>query len=135
MEVKFTAEFADSFQEQSDYFSAMKSAYFNSGARLSEFNERLFDHIIPLLETHPGLGRPFKFPANAATTPIQQSQGAILANLLPGSAKAKVTWREFVDIDFNILYAVTPRAVFLVDMKHHKQAGYGTTTTTLPPPA
>lgn len=83
------------------------------------------DHPIPLLRQSPGIGRPYRLERLQGTSgQAQAAEAALPAQLLPGLTQAQAALREYVDSQFNILYAVTPDKVFLLNLRHHKQRGY-----------
>ena len=101
------------------YYETMRALFPDAGARLKAFNQELFDRVIPLLERHPDIGRPY---------PLRRVQNAtedrLLADLAPALARKQATVRELIERDFSILYVVTTDVVLLLDLKHHRQSRY-----------
>jgi len=125
MAVRSTQPLREAFGAQARHFVDVQPIYPDAGIRLEQLMLRLFDHIIPMLESQPDLGRPMTLaPPTSSLEAETDEEFALLAGVLPGLAQAPTTLREYVDKQFNILYAVTPDAVYLIDLKHHKQRAY-----------
>jgi hypothetical protein len=73
---------------------------------------------IPILETHPRLGRPF-FERHAQTLQAKQKMQAITAQLAKLAANAEL--REYIMTDYTALYALVADTIYLLAIKHHKQ--------------
>ena len=67
-------------------------------------------------------------PTSGVCTALMQVAPSLQSPGFPRWRKAlglaNATLREYVDSQFNILYAVTPTQVFLINLRNQKQAGY-----------
>jgi hypothetical protein len=118
-EVIITRPFWLAFEAQADYFQSIRHRFPDAGLRLERLADDLIDRVIPLLERSADIGRPYGLDPNAA-----QTANVELSALEQGLNVANATLREYVDAQFNILYAVTPTQVFLINLRNQKQAGY-----------
>jgi ParE toxin of type II toxin-antitoxin system, parDE len=77
----------------------------------------LIDTVIPNLEQHPSIGRPFlardALSVEARTRIAKLRKRAIARDL-----------REYVAGDYLILYAVIEQIVYLLSIKHHRQLSF-----------
>lgn len=78
----------------------------------------LLDTVIPNLERHPRLGRPFaeRHPQTVQAQEKLQAVNTQLANL---ATNAEL--REYVLTDYTALYALVANDIYLLAIKHHKQ--------------
>jgi hypothetical protein len=113
MVIEITDGFREAFLAQAGYFASLRSLYPDAGSRLERLGQRLTQHVFPLLEANPKMGRLFQFDDGEMAAKLQADQQAIQVEL-----------REYVDAHFSILYAVTPDVLYLIDLKHHKQLTY-----------
>ena len=77
----------------------------------------LAEHIIPALEHHPEIGRPF----------LERKAQSVEARLRIKQLTSRLgtmSLREFIAGDFLILYAVQKKSVFLLSIKHHRQLSF-----------
>ena len=118
-EVRITAPFKESFAEMAGHYKALRPLFPDAGARLSAFADRLFERVIPMLETNAEIGRPYLLVKLGT-----QVEATLLAEMGPILASPTTMVREWVERDFTILYLTTPDHVYLVDLKHHRQLGY-----------
>lgn len=79
--------------------------------------DELVDTVVPNLERHPGLGRPFLARAAGSAEGLEAAR-RLAEQLGPGDL------REYLAGDYLILYAVFHRAVYLLAVKHHKQLSF-----------
>ena len=118
-EVLVTEPFREAFARLTEHYRTLRSLFPDSGTRLAAFNEELFERIVPALERHADIGRPYVLRKLGDRT-----EARLLAELAPRLAASSAIAREWVERDFTILYLVTPDKVFLVNLKHHRQLGY-----------
>jgi hypothetical protein len=118
-EVIITRPFWLAFEAQAAYFESIRHRFPDAGRRLERLTDDLIDRVIPLLERSADIGRPYGLNPKAA-----QAANVELSTLERGLNLANVTLREYVDAQFNILYAVTPTQVFLINLRNQKQAEY-----------
>jgi hypothetical protein len=102
-----------------EHYKTLRPLFPDAGARLAAFNEDLFERIVPMLERHADIGRPYALRKLGS-----KGEAATLAELAPLLAASAAAVREWVEREFTILYIVTPQKVFLVNLKHHRQLGY-----------
>ena len=89
----------------------------DAGAAFDALLDELVDTVIPNLERHPRLGRPFP------SRPPQSIEAtgrldAIRKKLGAGEL------REYVAGDYLILYAVVAETIHLLSVKHHRQLSF-----------
>jgi ParE toxin of type II toxin-antitoxin system, parDE len=84
----------------------------------------LLDTVIPNLENHPRFGRRF-FERQAQTLQAQEKMQAVAAHLAKVAADAEL--REYVMIDYTMLYALIASTIYLLAIKHHKQLVFDVT--------
>ena len=118
-EVLVTQPFREAFARLVEHYRMLQPLFPDSGSRLAAFNEDLFDRIVPALEGHADVGRPYALRKLGS-----QAEAVLLAELTPLLAASSAVAREGVEREFTILYVVTPDKVFLVNLKHHRQLGY-----------
>lgn len=118
-EVIVTRPFWQAFDEQADYFESIRHQYPDAGLRLERLADDLIDRVIPLLARSADIGRLYSLAAGGP-----QMVKPELSMVDEGLRRANATLREYVDAQFNILYAVTPTQVFLINLRNQKQAGY-----------
>jgi hypothetical protein len=118
-EVIITRPFWLAFEAQAGYFESVRHQYPDAGRRLERLADDLIDRVIPLLERSADIGRLYGLSQRAARTANLE-----LSTLEQGLNLANATLREYVDAQFNILYAVTTSQVFLINLRNQKQAGY-----------
>lgn len=78
----------------------------------------LVDTVIPNLERHPRLGRPFA-ERHTQTVQAQEKLQAVNAQLAKLSVNAEL--REYVLSDYTALYALVENNIYLLAIKHQKQ--------------
>ena len=77
----------------------------------------LAGHLIPTLEHHPEIGRPFLArDAHSVEARLRIKQLA--------SRLGATSLREYIAGDFLILYAVQDKSVYLLSIKHHRQLSF-----------
>ena len=118
-EVIITRPFWQAFEAQADYFESVRHQFPDAGRRLERLAGDLIDRVIPLLAHAADIGRLYRLDAGGP-----QLAKPVLSTLEQGLGLANATLREYVDSQFNILYAVTPTQVFLINLRNQKQAGY-----------
>ena len=118
-EVLVTQPFREAFASLADHYRTLQPLFADSGARLAGFNEDLFARIVPALEQHAHIGRPYALRKLGSG-----GEAVLLAQLTPLLAASSAVAREWVEREFTILYLVTPETVYLVNLKHHRQLGY-----------
>lgn len=81
----------------------------------------LVDTVIPNLERHPRLGRPFaeRHPQTVQAQEKLQAVNTQLANL---ATNAEL--REYVLSDYTALYALVENNIYLLAIKHQKQLAF-----------
>lgn len=81
----------------------------------------LLDTVIPNLERHPRLGRPFaeRHPQTVQAQEKLQAVNTQLANL---ATNAEL--REYVLTDYTALYALVANDIYLLAIKHQKQLAF-----------
>ena len=117
--VLFTLPFREAFASLVEHYKTLQSLFPDSGTRLAAFNEHLFERIVPALEPHADIGRPYALRKLGS-----EAEAVLLLELTPLLAADSAVAREWVEREFTILYVVTPDKVFLVNLKHHRQLGY-----------
>lgn len=118
-EVLITHPFREAFASLVEHYKSLQPLFPDSGARLAAFNEDLFERIVPALERHADIGRPYSLRKLGS-----EAEAVLLAELTPQLASRAAAAREWVEREFTILYIVTPEKVLLVNLKHHRQLGY-----------
>ena len=118
-EVLITEPFREAFASLVEHYRILQPLFPDSGTRLAAFNEDLFERIVPALERHADLGRPYALRKLGS-----EAEAVLLAQMIPVFAGRSAVAREWVEREFTILYIVTPDRVFLVNLKHHRQLGY-----------
>jgi hypothetical protein len=118
-EVIVARPFWQAFDAQADYFESVRHLYPDAGNRLERLANDLIDRVIPLLEHSADIGRPYSL--NSTDSGVSDFE---VSAAVAGLSGAKAILREYVDTQFNILYAVTPTQVFLINLRNQKQAGY-----------
>lgn len=124
MDLFVTQPFIAAYDAQADYFEGMQSKYPDAGLRLKRLQERLSRHILPLLQNQPGLGRPYSIPETGETAQMKADIDTLMAIAVPEIARVQASLREYVDKDFNVLYAVASDAVFIISLKNQRQLRY-----------
>ena len=124
MDLFVTQPFIAAYGAQADYFEGMQSKIPDAGLRLKRLQERLSRHTLPLLQNQPGLGRPSTIPKTGETVQMKADIGTLMAIAVPEIARAQASLREYVDKDFNVLYAVTTDAVFIISLKNQRRLRY-----------
>lgn len=110
--VRITANFEANL-EAVERFLADAGAPFASTAVLDD----LADHVIPALENHPEIGRPF-FDRAAQSVEARQRIKQLASRI------GTTSLREYIVGDFLILYAVQEKSVYLLSIKHHRQLSF-----------
>jgi tagatose-1,6-bisphosphate aldolase non-catalytic subunit AgaZ/GatZ len=110
--VRFTANFESNLAHIKAYWSDKQ---FPAG--FDRLIAELQNTTIPILETHPRLGRPF-FERQAQTLQAKQKMQAITSQLARLAANAEL--REYVMTDYTALYALVADTLYLLAIKHHK---------------
>jgi hypothetical protein len=118
-EVLITRPFQEAFASLVEHYRTLRPLFPEAGTRLAAFNDDLFERIVPTLERHAEIGRPYALRKLGS-----DGEAAALAELAPLLAVSAAEVREWVEREFTILYLVTPEKVYLVNLKHHKQLGY-----------
>ncbi len=118
-EVLVTRPFREAFASLAEHYRTLQPLFPDSGSRLAAFNEDLFERIVPALQRHADIGRPYALRKLGS-----REESVLLADLTPPLAAHSAVAREWVEREFTILYIVTPDKVFLVNLKHHRQLGY-----------
>ncbi len=118
-EVIVTRPFWHAFDAQADYFESARHLYPAAGNRLERLANDLIDRVTPLRQHSADIGRPYS--VNSGDSAVSDSE---LSAAVAGLNEAQAIPQEHVDTQFNILYAVTPTAVFLIHLRNQKQAGY-----------
>jgi hypothetical protein len=118
-EVLVTEPFREAFARLAEHYRTLQPLFPDSGSRLAVFGEELFERIVPALERHADIGRPYALRKLEGATETR-----LLAELAQPLAATSAVAREWVEREFTILYLVTPEKVFLVNLKHHRQLGY-----------
>lgn len=118
-EVIITRPFWRAFEAQADYFETVSHQFPDAGWRLERLADDLIGRVIPLLEHAADIGRLYGLAAGSPHIAKPE-----LSAIEEGLSLAHATLREYVDSHFNILYAVTPTQVFLINLRNQKQAGY-----------
>jgi hypothetical protein len=114
-----TQPFREAFASLVEHYKTLQALFPDSGTRLAAFNEELFERIVPALERHADIGRPYALRKIGS-----EAEAVSLAELMPLLAADSAVAREWVEREFTILYIVTPDKVLLVNLKHHRQLGY-----------
>lgn len=83
--------------------------------------DELTDTVIPNLERHPRLGRPFA-KRHPQTVQAQEKLQAVNAQLAKLSMNAEL--REYVLSDYTALYALVENNIYLLAIKHQKQLAF-----------
>jgi len=110
--VRITANFEANL-EAVERFLADTGAPFAFTAVLDD----LADHVIPALENHPEIGRPF-FDRAAQSVEARQRIKQLASRI------GTTSLREYIVGDFLILYAVQEKSVYLLSIKHHRQLSF-----------
>lgn len=118
-EVLITQPFREAFARLVEQYRTLRPLFPDSGTRLAAFNVDLFERIVPALEGHADIGRPFALRKLGS-----EAEAVLLAQVTPVFAGHSAAAREWVEREFTILYIVAPDRVFLVNLKHHRQLGY-----------
>ncbi len=118
-EVLIARLFDEAIAKMADYYESMRPIFPDSGSRLSAFADRLFEHVIPMLEKYAEIGR--LYPLAKLGT---EAETMLLAELGPVIANPSTAVREWIERDFTILYLTTPDRVYMINLKHHRQFGY-----------
>lgn len=79
----------------------------------------LTEHIVPALEHHPDIGRPF-LTREAHSVEARQRIDQIIARMGGGA----MPLREYIAVEFLILYAQQDKSVYLLSIKHHRQLSF-----------
>ncbi len=109
-EVIVTANFEDNLESIRCYFHQHQQA--------SSFDillDKVFDTIIPNLQTHPMIG--LDFLAQTVSSLEESRQVDIIRQRLPQGTSV----RQYNDKDFIVLYALQGNQVFLLSIKHQQQ--------------
>jgi len=117
--VLITLPFREAFANLVEHYRSLQPLFPDSGTRLAAFNRDLFERIVPALEGHADVGRPYSLRKLGS-----EAEATLLAQLTPLFTGRSAVAREWVEREFTILYIVTPGEVFLVNLKHHRQLGY-----------
>ena len=118
-EVIITRPFWQAIEAQADYFESVRHQFPDAGRRLERLAEDLIDRVIPLLAHSADIGRLYGLAAGGPHIAKPE-----LSTIEESLSSVNATLRENVDSQFNILYAVTPTQVFLINLRNQKQAGY-----------
>ena len=100
---------------------AIKQFLTEAGAPLA-FDALLDDlagHLIPTLEHHPEIGRPF-LDRKAHSVEARQRIQQLTSRIGTGTTSL----REYIAGDFLILYATQEKFVYLLSIKHHRQLSF-----------
>lgn len=83
--------------------------------------DTLFEDVIPNLERFPSIGRPLALRrAMSAKTRIASEAVKQQASRVVGDGEI----REYILPSYLVLYAFSPRRVFLLAIRHHRQLSY-----------
>ena len=85
--------------------------------RYERLLDELLDVVIPNLEAHPQIGRPF----------LERAAQSVEAQTLIGRLSARIgrgEIREYLAGDYLILYAFIADAVYLLAIRHHRQISF-----------
>ena len=118
-EVIITQLFWQAFEAQADYFESVSHQFPDAGRRLERLSDDLIGRVIPLREHSADIGRLYGLAAGGPHIAKPE-----FSTIEEGLSLANATLREHVDSHFNILYAVTPTQVFLINLRNQRQAGY-----------
>ena len=118
-EVIITQLFWQAFEAQADYFERISHQFPDAGRRLERLSDDLIGRVIPLREHSADIGRLYGLAAGGPHIAKPE-----FSTFEEGLSLANATLREYVDSHFNILYAVTPTQVFLINLRNQRQAGY-----------
>lgn len=110
--VKLTANFEANLLAIESFWSA-------SGAPqgYERLLDDLLDTVIPNLEVHPQIGRPF----------LERPAHSVEAQTMMGRLSARVgrgELREYLARDYLILYALIGDIVYLLAIRHHRQLSF-----------
>ena len=123
-EVVVTKPFWLVFESQVAHFERVQTLHPDAGLRLARLADDLTERIIPLLARSPDIGRLYALAALPASSRADKALSVRLSAVLAGLVVSKAVLREYVDAQFNILYAVTPTKAYLINLRHQKQSGY-----------
>ena len=110
--VRITANFEANL-EAIEIFLAVTGAQ----AAYAGLLDDLAGHVIPALEYHPDIGRPF-LEREAHSVEVRQRIKQITSRL------GTTSLREYIAGDFLILYAAQKKSVYLLSIKHHRQLSF-----------
>src|SRR5436190_22397805 len=111
--VKLTANFEANLLAIESFWTTNGSAAQHYERLLDE----LLDIVIPNLEVHPHIGRPF----------LERAAQSVEAQTLIGRLSARIgrgELREYLAGDYLILYAFIGDAVYLLAIRHHRQLSF-----------
>ena len=111
--VKLTANFEANLLAIESFWTTEGSA----PQRYERLLDELLDVVIPNLEVHPKIGRPF----------LERAAQSVEAQTLIGRLSARIgrgELREYLAGDYLILYAFIGDAVYLLAIRHHRQLSF-----------
>jgi hypothetical protein len=110
--VKLTANFEANLLAIESFWSASGPPH-----GYEQLLDELLDTVIPTLEVHPQIGRPF----------LERPAYSVEAQTMMGRLSARVgrgELREYLAGDYLILYALIGKIVFLLAIRHHRQLSF-----------
>ncbi len=116
--VRFTPNFEDNLAQIEAYWDDNR---FPAG--YDRLLAELADTTLPRLVQHPRLGRPLLDRA-PQTQQAKQKTHALRKQLALLAADAEI--REYVMMDYTLLYALIAESLYLLAIKHHKQLVFNT---------
>ena len=102
-----------------DHYENLRHLYPDAGARALRLIELIEDELPRLLGSQPDIGR----PAPLSVTQSDEEKNW-LTRLAPLGARGRLQAREWLLGEFWILYFRGPSAIYLVSVRHEREAAY-----------
>ena len=117
--VVVTRRFERALEKILDHYETLRHLHPDAGSKALRLIESIEADLQPMLSQHPDIGRPVQLSLT-----MSESEQNWLQRLAPLTAARRLQAREWLLGDFWILYYRTASAVYLVSVRHEREAEY-----------
>jgi hypothetical protein len=117
--VVVTRRFERALEALLDHYESLRHLHPDAGSRALRLIDLVEEELPRTLAVHPAIGR----PAQLSQT-MSNAERNWLLRLAPLTARRRLQAREWLLGDFWILYYRTANAVYLVSVRHEREAEY-----------
>ena len=114
-----TRRFERALEAMLDHYEGVRHLHPDAGTRALRLIEAVEGELPRLLGTHPDIGRPAQLSLTQS-----RAERKWLERLAPLTARRRLQPREWLLGDFWILYFRSARALYLVSVRHEREAEY-----------